>query len=139
MNATVKPLGVRHNNPGNIERGAPWQGLSAEQKHHRFCTFDSPEYGIRALAKILQTYEKKYGVNTIAEIISRWAPSNENNTRAYIEAVSRRTGLGHRQIDPHHYPTMKLLVEAIVFHENGMQPYSGDTIEAGLKLAGVRA
>ena len=30
---------------------------------------------------------------TIRGIISRWAPSNENNTRAYIENVSRLAGI----------------------------------------------
>lgn len=50
--------GERNNNPGNIRHGSKWQGLSAEQTDKDFCQFISPEYGIRAIYKLLQTYQK---------------------------------------------------------------------------------
>lgn len=59
----------------------------------RFARFDTPENGIRALGKLLQTYQRVYGLNTVAKIISRWAPSNENDTAAYVRSVERRIGL----------------------------------------------
>ena len=52
--------GERNNNPGNIRHGSKWQGLSAQQTDPSFCQFVSPEYGIRAIYKLLQTYQKKY-------------------------------------------------------------------------------
>ena len=65
--------GERNNNPGNIRHGAKWQGLASTQTDKDFCQFISPEYGIRAIYKLIQTYQKKYGLNTIKTIIYRYA------------------------------------------------------------------
>jgi len=72
------PRGIRNNNPGNIEWGERWQGLDElrPDRDPRFAQFISPEDGIRALAKTLQTYQKKHGISTIEGIISRLAPTN---------------------------------------------------------------
>ena len=84
------PRGLRNNNPGNLRRSADnWKGLRPEQTDPNFFQFTAPEWGYRALIKTLQTYRKKYGLQTIAELISRWAPANENNTSAYIRSVCR--------------------------------------------------
>ena len=40
---------MRNNNPGNVERGAGFQG-EVEGNDPRFATFDSPEAGIRRVA-----------------------------------------------------------------------------------------
>ena len=37
---------------------------------------------------LLRTYLIKYKLRTIRQIISKWAPSNENNTEMYIRHVS---------------------------------------------------
>lgn len=88
--------GLRNNNPGNIRHSniTKWKGQSAEQPDKSFVHFDSMEYGYRAMAKTLITYYRKHKINTIRSIISRWAPSNENNTQAYINAVSTSMNLG---------------------------------------------
>lgn len=80
--------GLRNNNPGNIRRNYAnnWKGLSDVQSDISFCQFISLEYGIRALMKLLLTYEKK-GYNTINTIIPRYAPSSENDTNSYISFV----------------------------------------------------
>lgn len=85
--------GERNNNPGNIRHGAKWQGLASTQTDKDFCQFISPEYGIRAIYKLIQTYQNKYGLNTIKSIIYRYAPPNENNTLGYIERVSKEIGI----------------------------------------------
>ena len=52
------------------------------------------EWGWRAAFYLLtRTYYHKYHLCTIRDIITRWAPPNENNTQAYIENVSRLTGI----------------------------------------------
>lgn len=55
--------GIRNNNPGNIDYNPAnkWQGQLPMDKviEPRFCRFESPEYGIRALMKLLSTYHKK--------------------------------------------------------------------------------
>ena len=37
--------------------------------------------------------KEQYRLYTIRAIVSRWAPSSENNTEAYIANVSRLTGI----------------------------------------------
>jgi hypothetical protein len=137
------PRGVRNHNPGNIDRTtprAPWQGRVPDSQltDPRFEQFTAPEWGIRALARTLITYQDKHGLRTVRGIIDRWAPPPENNTWAYITAVSNRLGLlADDEIDVHDYRTLRVLVEAIIKHENGQQPYSAAVIDHGLRLAGV--
>lgn len=83
--------GIRNNNPGNIVRNnVSWKGLRKNQTDKRFFQFCSVYYGLRALMKLLHTYYYKYHLHTINGIISRYAPSNENNTNAYIDFVMKR-------------------------------------------------
>lgn len=136
---TQKPRGIRNNNPGNLRRTSdPWQGLTAEQRDKDFFTFNSSVYGIRALARVLISYQDKFGIDTIDGIISRWAPGAENDTAAYIQAVARRTGFGSLQsLNMHSFVHLKPIVDAIIWHENGMQPYTEAEIVKALVLAGV--
>lgn len=136
---TKQPRGIRNNNPGNIRRNSdPWQGLSKDQNDREFFTFKSSAYGIRALARLLITYQDKHGLCTIEAIITRWAPAIENNTKAYIQSVARHTGFSPLQtLDMHRFEHLKPVVEAIIQHENGQQPYSEVEITKALVLAGV--
>lgn len=136
--------GVRNHNPGNIRLSRdPWQGLSGAQTDTAFFVFTSPAYGIRALAKTLITYQDKHGLRTIEDIIARWAPSNENNTAAYVAAVQRQFKLnvpGYRigaTIDVHRYQHARVLVEAIIHHENAGYRYDPRIIDKGLLMAGI--
>lgn len=130
--------GIRNNNPGNIDysQNTKWAGQLAHNPaiESRFCRFESPTYGIRALAKVLITYNKKYGINSIAGIIMRWAPATENNTKAYIDQVAKACGVDpFAEIDV--LAHLRNLVPAIIKHENGQQPYPQDVIDAGIRLA----
>ena len=136
---TTLPRGIRNHNPGNLRRSKdPWQGLAQNQDDKSFFIFKSATYGIRALARTLITYQDKYDLRTIREIISRWAPAVENNTDAYIRAVVETSDLTvDQQLDLHSFDHLKKLVTAIIQHENGQQPYSDAEITKGLVLAGV--
>ena len=89
------PRGIRNNNPGNIRHGQNWQGLNPDGRNidPAFCVFKSPVFGIRALAKVLMNYKKIHGLNTVRQIISRYAPPNENQTKAYIKTVAEQIGV----------------------------------------------
>lgn len=127
--------GIRNNNPGNIRHGTSrWQGMSAAQPDKEYVTFDSPLYGIRAMAKLLTNYASRYGLDTIRGIITRWAPPIENITASYIDNVSTRVGvLPDQKIDV--TARMVPLVKAIIQHENGQQPYTDEQIDQGIALA----
>ncbi len=131
--------GVRNNNPGNLRRtDTAWQGLAEQQTDPDFFMFKSQIYGIRAMARVLIVYQVKHGLRTIRQIIERWAPPNENDTAAYTKAVSDETGFAPDQtLDMHAHADLKPLVEAIIQHENGQQPYTGAQIDKALVLAGV--
>lgn len=134
--ATMKqdsaPRGVRNNNPLNIRVGNNWQGETAVNTDGDFEQFESVEMGIRAAAKLLKNYRTLYGADTISAIITRWAPSNENNTAAYIASVEKQTGINREQklSDADYVP----LIVAMIKHENGVQPYSLVEIENGFKM-----
>lgn len=126
---------ISTHNPGNIEAGAPWQGLDDPPSDGRFARFKSPTWGIRAIARTLITYQDVHGLRTVAGIINRWAPPTENDTESYIKHVESKVGAD--EIDVHRYETMRPLVETIILHENGVQPYSDAQIDKGLLMAGI--
>ncbi|HGX3434939.1 structural protein [Proteus mirabilis] len=122
--------GERNNNPGNIRHGSKWQGLSAQQTDKDFCQFVSPEYGIRAIYKLLQTYQKIYELNTVESIIDRYAPPNENNTAGYINRAAKDIGVSvNESINVSSKPVAIALATAIVGVELGYQPYSQKVFE----------
>lgn len=131
--------GIRNNNPGNIRWGDNWQGLVPESQRtdKDFCQFTGPEYGIRAMIVILRKYQQTHGLNTISAIISRWAPTNENDTQAYISSVAQATGVtSDQRIDTSDSRFMMNLIRAIIKHENGEQPYGPDVFAQAISLAG---
>ena len=130
------PRGIRNNNPGNIKKNdIEWEGLSAIQTDNTFFQFTDPIYGIRALTKILRTYRNKYDLKNIWAIISRYAPPSENDTEAYKNFVTKKTGLSMlKEIDNSvegYFPVVK----AIILMENGEQPYDDELILQGMHLA----
>ena len=131
------PRGLRNNNPLNIRRvrGQLWKGEEAlPQKRSgegAFCKFSSLEWGIRAAFCLLRTYQNKYKAVCIEDIISRWAPPTENDTRKYICDLCRLTGFGGRErLTEEQWPR---LVRAMALIESGAV-LSEETIEQGYKL-----
>ncbi|QNQ56175.1 hypothetical protein [Serratia liquefaciens] len=128
--------GLRNNNPGNIEASDsnPWEGQAGSDG--RFAKFETPEHGIRALGKNLLAYNKRHGLDTVGEMITRWAPPKENDTDSYIKAICAQLGVGaNDQIDVTNPSTLAALCAGIVQHENGSQPYSAEQINSGVSAA----
>ncbi|WP_331253287.1 structural protein [Vibrio anguillarum] len=130
--SSIVTRGIRNNNPANIEdNGTPWRGRMGNDG--RFIIFDSPVNGIRALARILNTYKVKHGLNTIEGIINRFAPPVENDTNSYIAHAEKVVGVPRNMpLTPDKYPS---LIKVIIKHENGVQPYSDEVINAGIAAA----
>lgn len=130
------PRGIRNNNPGNIRKSQTlWLGESDVQTDPDFIQFKDPVYGLRAIARIMSSYQGK-GINTIQLCIARWAPSNENDTQAYVMAVCKSIPCGPSDILDFK-TVMPQLVKAIVQHENGQMPYTNDEISQGIMMAYV--
>lgn len=116
------PLGIRNNNPGNLRPGG------------QFSSYATPEAGLGGMANNLRRYGRN-GWNTVGSIISHWAPPNENNTSAYIAAISRATGFAPNQpLDLNDPATLQKLMGAITQHENGMNPYSDQQVMQGIMM-----
>lgn len=129
--------GLRNNNPGNIRYNPAnnWQGQTGNDGTG-FAVFDSPQNGIRALAKLLKNYQNTYGLHSLQEIISRWAPPSENDTAAYISSVSQQTGFSPMDtINLNDSATLTAVVKAIIKHENGVDPYTVAVIDNGVGMA----
>lgn len=118
------PRGIRNNNPLNIRRSKDqWKGLAEQQKDRSFWQFKSLEWGWRAAFYLLtRTYYHKYRLYTIRGIISRWAPSCENDTSAYVQNVARLTGIDPDKPlgIPSESPSVWMMVGvAMAIQENG--------------------
>ena len=107
--------GIRNNNPGNIRQsGDTFLGEVKPGRDGAFKTFRTMAYGYRALIKTLQTYQRKYGLRTVRQLVSRWAPDSENDTEAYTVSVSRSTGYApDRPIDMERKDVAVKMAEAI--------------------------
>lgn len=133
--STSGSRGIRNNNPGNIRKSADkWQGLSPEQTDAAFFQFVAPQWGVRALGKVLLNYRRKYGLATVRDIINRWAPPVENDTSAYVNFVARRLGVAPDAIIDVD-ARLPELAAAIIRHENsGTIPYTQAQIETWVRL-----
>ncbi|ENC4207821.1 hypothetical protein ABKJ46_002912 [Salmonella enterica] len=89
VHAKGRTIADRFNNPANLRYAAGYE--TANTRSGKFAVFPSLDEGVLATAKQLQIYGTK-GINNIHDIISKWAPSNENNTKAYIGHVVNATG-----------------------------------------------
>lgn len=127
------PRGIRNNNPGNIRESkgdkTQWRGERATDDDKAFEEFETMEAGIRALMITLRSYIQKHKKDTIRKIINRWAPTCENDTGVYVNAVAKRTGIGADEKISFDKMTMFKLVEAISFHENGGSYITNEQID----------
>lgn len=128
--------GIRNHNPGNLRHGEKWQGLRQHQTDSDFCQFVAPIWGIRALFKVLLTYQKHYQAKTVRQIVSRFAPPHENDTERYVNFVSRQLG-GEADdiVNLHDKTTLYILTKAIILMENGRQhPYCLEQYDMAFQL-----
>lgn len=139
----MAPRGVRNNNPGNIDRTSTvWQGedrsAQALAGESRFAVFHEPQMGFRALVRTLLTYQRKYKLRTVRQLINRWAPPSENVTSAYVTQVATALGVDpDRNVYVTAPETAFQLAKAIARHENGGDFFDDATIWEGVKLAGL--
>jgi len=135
--ATRPARGIRNNNPGNIDwkSDVPWKGMDQPAHDGRFIRFETPEDGLRAMARVLRNYQRKYNLFTLNKIISRWAPPSENDTQRYVSTVSKIANIDPNQkIDLNNDELLADLMEAMIKVENGSNPYNRDMILRGIQM-----
>lgn len=126
----------RHNNPGNLvfagQRGAT---VGETVAGHTFAKFQSTEEGVAALYRQLQLYQKR-GIDTLTEIMGVYAPEGANSTGAYINALSKTTGLDpNQQLNFGDPATAAAMIRGISQHEAGKSYLNDQQILSGINMA----
>ena len=132
---TTLPLGVRGNNPLNIEYNAcnDWDGQLSNHGE-RFARFKNPAYGFRAAAKVLRSYSRQ-GFCTLSDMINRFAPSHENDTDLYTANVSQWSGIAQNQVvDVNNDAELASVIHAMSRMEVG-QYYDIQMVQKGVAMA----
>lgn len=126
--------GMRNNNPGNLRAGVGQIGTDSGG----YAVFPSREAGYNAAARQLVGYHNA-GLNTINAIVSKWAPSNENDTQAYIASVVQSMNQkgfdvgAFSRLDLKNSAVLKALLDSMINQEvgNGAESYfTGSAYEA---------
>lgn len=129
--------GLRNNNPLNLEDfGDDWTGLDNPRNDAQGPTpmfrFTDPIYGIRAGKITLQNYVAHDGIPPTVDALIRHF--SETDQDAYVANVARAGGVSPDQ--PLNLPAdFSWMIPAMITQENGINPYSADTIAQGLALA----
>lgn len=115
--------GLRNCNPGNIRQSKTrYKGEKPHSTDSAFKQFETLEWGYRAIFMLLHTYRVRGYGDTIAKMISRYAPPFENNTEAYISRVCQQTGIDRDQsLNTLNSVQMIPIVSAISAVENGVK------------------
>ena len=74
-----------NDNPGDLD----FAGQLGAVKNGRFAKWPTPQQGITGLFR--QVWMQVAEGQTLRQIINQWAPSNENNTSAYLANVAKWT------------------------------------------------
>jgi hypothetical protein len=127
-------LGIRNMNPGNIRPGAKFFGESGSESG--YATFKTPAHGLRAMARLFQTYKDEYDIDSIDEFVDRYAPSDDNDEKSrqnYKQFLADALNVGvNDEIDL--VARSEDLIPAVTKFENaGNMPYSDDMVSAAIK------
>ena len=96
--------------------------MAKKQLDPSFVQFVNDKMGFRAAFIILKRYYNVYHLLTIEQIITRWAPPQENVTRNYVRFVKTMCLLNDNQVLP--------LFEMMATYECGAKPQMKDIEEA---------
>ena len=109
------------NNPANIRYSKRNNWLGQVGNHLGFCKFSDRIFGLRALMLLLRNYINN-GFVTPSQIVTRFAPPTENDTKDYIRFVDDK--LSHFEFSEIHFSSIEfhVLVQAICQFETGYVP-----------------
>jgi hypothetical protein len=135
------PRPIRLNNPGDIVYNASnnWAGQIGSDG--TFAIFDTAINGMRAAFVLLGTYINSYGLKTIAQIATRWAPAPANNPTTYAKTVAAYSGIAvNASLQTANMANMLRLLRGIIGAEAGaawVNYYSDNDMQAAYHAAGL--
>lgn len=121
----MTPRGIKNNNPFNIRiSNTPWVHKVIPSTDAAFEQFSTSYDGLHAGITNLLNYFRFHGLNTVRQIITRYAPASENDLNAYVADVCGRNQVGpDDKLDLLNPFILCGLATAIIWHENGQNPY----------------
>ena len=115
--------GIRNCNPGNIRQsGIFYRGEVQPSQDAHFKQFATMAWGYRAMFVLLESYRRRYGIDTLRAIVTRWAPPIENDTASYIRFVSERAEVDPDAVLLPRDVRLRAIVEAMSRFERGHEP-----------------
>lgn len=135
MATPKRTRGERNNNPLNLRYNSlnNWRGQVGHDEKN-FCIFRTLEDGVYAAARTLHTYVTKHDLHTLPQIVSRWAPSTENDVEAYVKTVSRISGISRNGYIDYREDTILRLILAMARVESQMH-LDRDMVKQAIKEA----
>lgn len=116
-------------NPSFIPKGNNYGNIRPQGASTGFQSFNSPEEGLAAIDQNLVAYGKK-GISTLEDIISRWAPPNENDTPRLIADASKRLQIHpSQQLDLNNPAVRQAVSTAIMYQEHGPKGIFGGVVK----------
>jgi hypothetical protein len=98
-------------------------GEVSPSRDPEFKEFQSMAHGYRAMFVLVDSYRRRYGLNTIRTMINRYAPPSENFTDGYIRFITSCTGISADEpLDTQCASDMIPVVAAMSKIENGVSP-----------------
>ncbi len=138
LGANYYTRSILNNNLGSIilnpkaRTNDPWQGSLplAQNTDGKFEQFYTLAYGTRAMLKLLSNYINLHNRNTLTKIILHWDLGNP----AYTAFLVSRTGFGANQVLQADKSTLKVIAQAIVRYETGLEFLTNARFEQGYNL-----
>lgn len=117
------PRNMRNNNPGNLKynslKDALANGATGVDKDG-FAVFPTAQVGTAAMDHQLSLYGSRDHLNTVAGVISKWAPSSDHNdTAQYIKDVCRELGVGPNDPINMNDPKVRQALGRAITHKEG--------------------
>lgn len=113
----------RNHNPGNIRRcGVRYRGERRPSCDPAFKEFESDEWGYRAMFVLFESYRRRYSIDTLRAIVTRWAPPLENDTEEYVRFVAERADVDADATLPPRDVRLRAIAEAMSRFERGHEP-----------------
>jgi hypothetical protein len=129
-----RPRSVRNHNPTNLRYISrnPFNGQIGNDGGYGI--YETDALGVRAAFLNLWNYFTS-GTNTIRTIVSKWAPSNENPTQAYINFLAQWVKVSPDQ--PLQYSTHAVaIIQGLARFETGFEAWPLSFFKQGYQDAG---
>ena len=137
LNRADLPIGLRHNNVGNLKGNDMWQGKIG--MNGSYPVFENVAWGIRAFVINLYSQINKNGYDTPLKYISVYAPLGDwkNNPTAYATKLANDIGIGVNDKIPLDGTTLRKIIRSQMEMELGKKyadMVTNEDVEQGIAL-----